>query len=512
MRKIKKYLCMVIALLMICSANLSPAAAAYYPEPQARQSISQAITYFHNIQNHDGGFPAQSGRSSNMALTCWVVLALAAAGENVVDNSWAPQGHNPVEFIRSSQSSGETTDYGRLLLALSAAGQEPIHQNTDLVAKLVSLQQASGQFAQPDKGEKGFINAHMWSVLALNSAGRQIPQPDQAKQWLLQQQNNDGGFSWIEGSPSDADDTGVAIQTLVVLGENPAVSDSIQKVLQYLKKCQTNEGGFTPGDQWMGSKANAATDAWVIQGLIAAGQDPAGNEWTINGKNPVTHLISLQNGDGSFNWTTGVSSSPVTMTAYAVMALAGQPFPIKSAYGPGPVVNPGPRNFSDLPTAYWAYAEVMDLVNQGVLSGYPDGTFKPDQTVTRAEFTRYILGGLKQSDDSLNGIHQFPDVLPDYWAYHNILLSADKGYVAGFPNGTFQPEGEISGAELATILVKALPADKKTSLATGAFWYSGYVQLAAQNRLLYPDFQPELSATRAQCAYSVDQLLRMLPQ
>jgi len=72
----------------------------------------------------------------------------------------------------------------------------------------------------------------------------------------------------------------------------------------------------------MGSKSNSATDARVLQGLFTAGENPVSEEWSINGKNAVTHLLSLQSTDGFFNWTSDVESSPVMMTAYAVMALA----------------------------------------------------------------------------------------------------------------------------------------------------------------------------------------------
>lgn len=510
MRKIKKFLCLVVAMVLICTYNLPAAAAAAFPEQQAGQSISRAMAYFHRVQNPDGGFSVQAGRSSNATLTSWVVLAITAAGENAGGSSWAPQGNSPVDFLRGSKTTGETNDYARLLLALSAAGQGPVHQDVDLAARIASLQQANGQFAQFDIGERGFINSHVWSILALASAGQPIPQADKARQWLLSRQNDDGGFGWIEGMASDADDTAVAIQALVVMGEEPAGSAAIGRALQYLKKCQGNDGGFTPGDEWMGSKTNAATDAWVLQGLIAAGENPVGEAWTINENNPVTHLLSLQNSDGSFKWTNGVDSSPVTMTAYAVIALSQKPFPLQADNGAGPVTVPDTARFLDLPVTYWAYTPIMNLVQKGILSGYPDGTFQPDKTVSRAEFTLYILGGLDQREDSREGTHTFPDLSAEHWAYRYVQLSADKGYITGMPDGSFRPDGAISGAELATILVKALPAEKWTPLPAGPIWYSGYVQVAAEQGLLAPGFDPQASATRAQCAYSVDQLIRLL--
>jgi len=500
--------------LLISTYNSSILAAESFPEQQAHQSVNKAITYFHNIQNKDGGFPSKAGRTSNSALTSWVIMALTAAGEDVVSNTWAPEGANPVDFLRSgSTSDDETTDYARLLMALTAAGQGPVFKNVNLAEKIISFQQSSGQIAQLDQGEKGFINAHMWSILALASAGYKIPQQEKAKEWLLNHQNEDGGFGWMEGTASDTDDTGIAIQALVVLGEVPESSVAIKNALKYQKNCQVEDGGFSCGDEWMGSKSNAASDSWVLQGLMAVGENPVGEKWEVNGKNPVSHLLSLQNGDGSFNFTSDTSSSPMTMTAYTIMALAQKPFPINIVYNStNKSASPNQNVFSDLSPSNWAYASIMKLVKAGVLSGYPDGTFKPDKTVSRAEFTVYIVGGLGQQEEKINGVHYFPDVLPDCWAYRFVLISADKGYVTGMPDGTFNPDGEISGAELAAILVNALPAEKRAQMTAGPFWYSGYVKLAEENGLLYPNYQPQLAASRVQCAYSIVQLRNLLSQ
>ncbi|MDD3888388.1 MAG: S-layer homology domain-containing protein [Syntrophomonadaceae bacterium] len=513
MKNTLKHICLIMSLLLIVTYNSVAFANNSFPEQQAAQSINKALTYLHNIQNNDGGFPSKAGRSSSNALTSWVILALQAAGEDAASNNWAPAGATPVSFLRSNNFSQETTDYARLLMALTATGQEPVYQNINLAEKIISFQQSSGQFAQLDKGEKGYINSHMWSILALASAGYEIPNQEKAKQWLLSHQNKDGGFGWIEGTASDSDDTGIAIQTLVVLGEVPESSLAIKNALKYLKNCQVEDGGFNCGDDWMGSKSNAASDSWVLQGLIAAGENPVGEKWSINGKNSVSHLLNLQNSDGSFNFISDVCSSPVTMTAYTIMALAQKPFPINIVNNreKKPVTS-SQTMFADLSANNWAYTSIMNLVEARVLSGYTDGTFKPDNNVSRAEFATYIICGLGQQEVNISGVHNFPDVLQEHWAYRFILISADQGYVTGMPDGSFNPNGKISGAELATMLVKALPAEKKAQMTAGSAWYSGYVKLAEENGLLYPNFQPQLNASRAQCAYSVNQLRNLMSQ
>lgn len=494
-------LCTVM-LLVFTMAGVAPAGDAF-PDQQARNSIKKAIDYLHEVQNEDGGFPAAKGRDSSRAVTAWVIMALAAAGEDVTGSKWASSGKNPVDFLTASAVAPESTaDYARTLLALTAAGQGTVYKGVDLAEKIASFQQENGQFAQPGRGEEGFINYHMWSILALASAGREVPNRERAREWLLARQNEDGGFGWVEGVGSDPDDTGVALQVLVLLGEDPKSSPAIRDALQYLKSCQQDDGGFS----WEGNESNVATGAWVVQGLLAAGENPAGAKWHVNGKNAVTHLLSLQDGDGSFKWMAGTKSSPVTMTACAIMALAKKPFPVNMG---GPAVTAAGK-FSDLPPSHWAYRDVMELVEENVLSGYPDGTFKPEKPVTRAEFTKFMVYGLGYQGIKSDSAGQFKDVPGDHWACGVISIAVDKGFAGGRPGGIFDPGGKITGAELASMLVRALPPEQGKVVQGGPYWYSASVQMAGDNGLLYPGFKTRAHATRAQCAYSIARLRDLL--
>lgn len=507
MKTRKSIICISIVLLLVFTIASVTLANNPFPEQRAEQSIKKAVNYLHNIQNDDGGFPVTEGRGSSQAVTAWVVMALTAAGEDVTGKKWAPSGRNPVDYLENCEDSPESTgDYARTLLALTAAGRGTVYKGVDLAEKIASFQQESGQFAQPARGEQGFINYHMWSILALASAGREIPNRERAREWLLARQNEDGGFGWAEGAGSDPDDTGVALQALVLLGEDPKSSPAVRGALNYLKSCQEEDGGFS----WEGNKSNAATGAWVLQGLFAAGENPAGAEWSVNGKNAVAHLLSLQGSDGSFNWMPGVKSSPVTMTAYAIMALAKKPFPVNIDYSAGMPEVKAAGIFSDLSPSHWAYNAIMELVEEKVLSGYPDGTFKPGKPVTRAEFTKFMVYGLGCQGIKSDAARRFADVPEDHWARGVISVAVDKGYVSGRPGGTFDPGGKITGAELASMLVRALPPEKRAGVKAGPYWYSASVQLAGENGLLYPGFEARASATRAQCAYSIARLRHLL--
>jgi hypothetical protein len=206
----------------------------------------------------------------------------------------------------------------------------------------------------------------------------------------------------------------------------------------------------------------------------------------------------------------GVQSSPVLMTAYAIMALAKKPFPVNIDYAAGKTEPPAGGIFSDLTASHWAYNSIMELVKEKVLGGYPDGTFKPGNPVTRAEFAKFMVYGLGYQSLESDSARRFKDVPESYWANRVISIAVDKGYVKGRPGGIFDPGGKITGGELAAMLVRALPPEKQVEVEAGPYWYSGSVQLAGDNGLLYPGFDARAYATRAQCAYSIARLKNLL--
>lgn len=501
--KISRFL---ICIVLVMVVSVSPFNHAYGYESDVRDEnlavINDALDYLNDMQNTDGGFPAKAGRDSSVALTCWIVMALEAAGENIESSKWKPAGVGPVEYILSADYEPEDTlDYVRILLALSAAGRDSMYQGYDLEDKVLSFQEPNGHFGQPDRGEDNMINAHMWSVLSLEAVGNTAYDRDKAKEWLVSSQNDDGGFGWLVGGESDTDDTGIAISTLVVLGEDRS-SSVIQDALDYIKSRQERDGGISASEM-MGNDSNSASDAWSMQGLIAAGEDYESSDWSVGNENVKTHLMSLQASDGSFDWKDGVSSSPVKMTAYAITALSEKPYPVNVDYGK---IN-SEAMFTDLTREHWAYDSIAYLVGESVINGYPDGSFKAEGSVKRAEFTSMAVKGLDMENESYSSYLSFKDVTASLWSYRYISIAYKKGIINGRSPEVFDPEGLIKGAELATMLVNIMPEDMKTDIEEGPYWYSGYVSLANGYGLLYPGFKATEPATRAQCAYSIKKIM-----
>lgn len=244
-------------------------------------------------------------------------MALVAAGENV-----------DVSYLKSF--SGTTAiEYAKPIMAIVAAGENPsTYPVQDFVAKLKSF--AAGS----QLGSASQVNDDIWGILALSSAGVQVSDSvaQNSKAFILANQNADGGWAWNVGGTSDTNDTAVAIMALLETGM--AKSDTvIQKAVSYLKNSQNTDGGF-PYDPVspFGTGSDGNSDAWVIMAISNLGEDPA--SWAKNGKNPVDHLLTLQDSDGGFWWMQPPADfNNKGATADAVIALAGKSFPVASTGG-----------------------------------------------------------------------------------------------------------------------------------------------------------------------------------
>jgi len=488
---------LVLSMILISSIN----AYGFFLE---ETEIEKGIKYLQSVQNDDGGFPSREGRQSDISITSWVVMALASVGEDLSGSKWTPKNQNPIEYILGSEIKlKETTDYARLLLALTSAEQATKYNDKDLVESIISFQTDDGHFGQEKLGESMMINSHMWSILALKSAGIDIPNKEKAKEWLISAQNDDGGYSWYIGGESDSDDTAVAIKALIILGENSKSSPVIKNALDYIKSRQAPDGGFSSSDM-MGSQSNAASDSWVISAIRAAGDDVESNFWSENGSSVVEHLTSLQSKDGSFKWQEDIDSQTVQMTAYAVTALSGKSYPVNIDYNK---IIENNKTFSVLSKSHWAYDEILKMLDEEVVNGYPDNTFKPEESVSREEFTSMLIKALEMENKYYTTNLKFRDLDEKSWSFKYIAIAYKNSIINGKTEYVFDPKGDISGGELATMLVNTLSEEKKEVYKDGKKWYTKNVSIAVHNKILYPEFDAEKKATRAQCAYSIYKLM-----
>jgi polyhydroxybutyrate depolymerase len=127
-------------------------------------------------------------------------------------------------------------------------------------------------------------------------------------------------------------------------------------------------------------------------------------------------------------------------------------------------------DFSDLQYSHYEPV-ITQLVEEGVLTGYPDGTFKPRNTVNRAEFLTMLL---RDGDKPTPRLSQpcFPDVKRGEWYVPWVCTAENKGLVAGYPDGTFKPTDPVNTVEALKMMVRIM--DSSVEAQSGERWFEPY--------------------------------------
>ncbi len=131
---------------------------------------------------------------------------------------------------------------------------------------------------------------------------------------------------------------------------------------------------------------------------------------------------------------------------------------------------------------------VTELVKLGIINGYEDGTFRPDNTITRGEVSKIVITFKKQADVAYDTVPSgFRDVdEANHWAKKYIKLAADQKIVNGYEDGTFLPDNPVKYTEIVKMLVCMMGYGTiaESKMVAGGPWYSGYMALAAEKGML----------------------------
>jgi energy-coupling factor transport system substrate-specific component len=365
------------ALLLVACFAFSPAPAqARITAHEEASSVGRALVWLESQQRPSGGFAADSGRDAGAEMTSWSMLALAAAGRNPLDV--VKNGKSPVDFLRAHRSEiKDAGDVARTILSLQAAGVDPRNfVGEDLVSRLLAERRDNGSY-------QGWPGTSAYAVLALRAAGANSS-AKATVEWLRKVQAKDGGWGNDPQSPSTADITGAVLQVLT-----PG-SQAADSALTYLRTEKRPNGGYAPGKTL---SANAQATAWVSQGLLAAGKDPAGFG---SGSSSLAYLRDLQAPDGRFLQAPGTEASPVWVTAEVMVPLSGRFLPIVapprepsakpatkskskshgSTKGGGePAAPPAPSSIRNSP----AVKKFLERAQDGVTGGTPPSAVIPPQ-------------------------------------------------------------------------------------------------------------------------------------
>lgn len=165
-------------------------------------------------------------------------------------------------------------------------------------------------------------------------------------------------------------------------------------------------------------------------------------------------------------------------------------------------------------SGHWAEASINNWINSGFISGYPDGTFRPNNAISRAEFV--TLANRAFGFTRSQGI-SFDDVKLGYWAYGEIQKGVAAGYIQGDSNGKFRPGSAVTRQEAAVMLSKLKGYDSDeagaynyTDRGDMANWAVGAIGAVSRNGIMsgYPNgtFRPQQSLTRAEAVASLQKV------
>lgn len=172
-------------------------------------------------------------------------------------------------------------------------------------------------------------------------------------------------------------------------------------------------------------------------------------------------------------------------------------------------------DFTDIED-HWAYEDIAALAELNIIQGYDDQTFRPDNMITRAEAVHMMMKSFNENTSFQPP--RFTDVNTEFWAYDSIARAAGYGLITGYPDGTFRPNQPITREEMIVLILRQLnvvAVGSKDMVFTDVEierWSAGYIHQAKSMGLITGyasgSYQPEHYATRAEFVTLVRRALK----
>ncbi|MCY7332225.1 MAG: DUF1565 domain-containing protein [Pseudanabaena sp. CAN_BIN31] len=177
-------------------------------------------------------------------------------------------------------------------------------------------------------------------------------------------------------------------------------------------------------------------------------------------------------------------------------------------------------SFKDVPSNYWAQTFIQELASKDIIKGFPDGSFRPNDPVTRAQFAALLSQAMNKP--VVRSSATFTDVKSTFWAATAIQKAYTTGFMSGYSSTTFRPSENISRVQILVSLANGLsfaptkPTDATLQIYSDAATIPAYarnsVAAATENRMVvnYPNLKlliPNQPATRAEVAAFIYQAL-----
>lgn len=257
---------------------------------------------------------------------------------------------------------------------------------------------------------------------------------------------------------------------------------------------------------WSGAQDNVGVVGYRVTKDGANPVDVVGTTVSIIGlsaNTTYTFRVEAKDAQGNFS-TTGPS---ITVTTLAQQSSPGSSYaepPAKPTDLPKTADDRKRKSFDDVKPSHWAHDYIGDLTAKGVIDGKSEKTFVPEARVTKAEFIKMLVVALgwelEEKDRS-----SFTDVDKSHWSYKYIETAKSKGVISGYKGDSFKPNQSITRAEAAKIIADALGLAKsgKGNLKdVKSNWAERHIVACAEGGIIegYPDgtFKPNNTLTRAE--------------
>jgi hypothetical protein len=161
------------------------------------------------------------------------------------------------------------------------------------------------------------------------------------------------------------------------------------------------------------------------------------------------------------------------------------------------------RSFEDVPSSHPNAAAINFVRNEGIVTGYDDGTFRPDQTINRAEFTKIIITAnfTQEAIDNCESEDLFTDVHQSDWFADYVCIGKNDNVISGYDDGSFGPASPVNFAEAAKIVVNAFGIKTNPKDTAQTVWWKPYVFAMSRIGGLPPSFtDPNQLLTRGEMA------------
>lgn len=467
-----------LLLALALTLGLAVDAAAAVPDSELAAAIEDTAQYIYKTVK-DPQVGAIGGE--------WAVLGLARSGYDVPDSYYQDYYATVEEYVEACDGvlhEKKYAEYSRLIVALSAIGKD---------ARDVAGYDLTVALGDYDKTIWQGLNGPIWALIALDSADYPMPENPEAETQatrqmyidrILECQLPDGGWSLFGGTEAassgdgtaDPDITGMALQALAKYQDQPAVAQATREALACMSEQQSDDGGFS---SW--GTANSESCVQMIVALCELGIGLDDPRFVKNGNTMLDNLMTFylpgegflhtQNGSGSNQMATEQGfyglvaaqraregrnslyrmSDALSIPDAVETETGGQGLEGKDpAVTARPIISPG-KTFPDIAFSDQITA-IEALAARGIIDGKPDGSFDPEGSMTRAEFATIVVRALGLTPAASG---TFTDVPASAWYAPYVGTASSFGLINGVGGGWFNPDGTITRQEAAVMVSRA---------------------------------------------------------